>query len=810
MRNVGLWCLLLGLLCGSVVGQALNVVPDGGFESGGQGAEAWTIKEPVPMSSYSTEQAHSGKWSMKTLDSHGVHGSHAISPKFPVENMGRIRITLWVYAVSGRGLGIYLIQYDKDGNKIPTGEGHVRGVSGSDAKWVEYKLQAFLREETTHISLYFHSYSHAKVHAYIDDIKIESLPFKTTTPWEPKYKLSATDTSKLTAADVVGPDGIVYPNWTKCGREGGIPDIKDGVNIRDFGGIADDDKDDSAALAAAIEASDGGAVVLNAGTYILANPVVIEKNGVVIRGAGMGKTKLLFTYSLKDRPVHFATHKDGDILYAKDRIEIQAIPTGLQRVEVFANGKMVHMWKRGLHSGNTFHTTMWGGRILKHFPKDVPAMQLTAKAMYEDGMVKSNSINVAYKVEGRSGKDSYDWQGVLHFKGESRPAGERIKLVRDGLRGDTTVYVASTNGLSAGDCIIIEGPATKRWKTLTDNACRWGTYRKYAVRIASVGEGKVVLEQPLRIDFPVIDGSFILKIIPIMDCGVEDLTIEQTEDLWITSVWFRQAWNCWARNVEVIKCGRFPVYGAQAKFCEFRNMIFRDAWFKGGGGTAYAGWEHSWDCLIDGMETFEFRHAPLFQWAAAGNVIRNGVFHNSDAQWHSGWTNENLMENCVVKSANSNGAYGYGMWASPPEDDAHGPNGPRNVVYNCDIMSPRDGLWMGGMNENWLILHNRFVVEKGVGVMAKDTSFDHIIKGNVFVIKQAGKAAMDLRTPDCFNVDFQDNIVYGDVLTSGFGKKQLNLKGNVLNALPAEPDKVPRPRPAVPSIYEWQLKNVKR
>ena len=54
------------------------------------------------------------------------------------------------------------------------------------------------------------------------------------------------------------------------------------------------------------------------------------------------------------------------------------------------------------------------------------------------------------------------------------------------------------------------------------------------------------------------------------------------------------------------------------------------------GVTAYAGWEHSWDCLMDGIETFEYRHAPLFQWAASGCVIRNGHFHNSDGQWHSG------------------------------------------------------------------------------------------------------------------------------------------------------------------------------
>ncbi|HEY3319883.1 MAG TPA: hypothetical protein VGP72_05330 [Planctomycetota bacterium] len=67
-------------------------------------------------------------------------------------------------------------------------------------------------------------------------------------PWPPLYKIHPDEQQRLTAADVVGPDGIVYPNWTHCAVQGGIPAIKDAVGIEDFGGRADDDKDDSAAL----------------------------------------------------------------------------------------------------------------------------------------------------------------------------------------------------------------------------------------------------------------------------------------------------------------------------------------------------------------------------------------------------------------------------------------------------------------------------------------------------------------------------------------------------------------------------------
>ena len=238
-----------------------------------------------------------------------------------------------------------------------------------------------------------------------------------------------------------------------------------------------------------------------------------------------------------------------------------------------------------------------------------------------------------------------------------------------------------------------------------------------------------------------------------------------------------------------------------AKWCEIRDCFFDDAWFKGGGGTAYVGWERSWDCLMENVETRVMRHAPLYQWAASGCVIRKSVFHESDAQWHSGWTNENLLEQCVVTSVRDHGSYGYGMWASPPEDRAHGPNGPRNVVYNCDISSPRAGLWMGGMNENWLILHNRFVVEKGQGVFARTNSTDHIIRGNVFVLKDNRSPMVHLDTPDCRGTELIDNVLYGGNGRFNAGAAEpVVSRGNRAHPL-AE---APRPKPAVPSIYEWQ------
>lgn len=108
---------------------------------------------------------------------------------------------------------------------------------------------------------------------------------------------------------------------------------------------------------------------------------------------------------------------------------------------------------------------------------------------------------------------------------------------------------------------------------------------------------------------------------------------------------------------------------------------------------------------------------------------------------------------------------------------------------------------MAGMNENWLILYNRFVVERGQGVYAGTTSFDHIIQGNVFVLKDGASSMISLSRTNCVGIEVRENRLYGGNGRIVAGAAQpLVLEGN--QAFP--PGEGPRPAPPVPSIYEWQ------
>ena len=620
-------------------------------------------------------------------------------------------------------------------------------------------------------------------------------------PWPAQYKIKPHETHRLTPADVVGPDGIVYPNWTRCGVQGGILEGKAFATIEAYGGHANDDGDDAAALERACEAAGqrgGGTVTLGEGTYYLDRPVTVRHDRVVIRGLGAAKTRLIFRYALPREGITFFWPPGGSRVGRNTRLELHAQPSGLARMRILMDERELAVWNRGEHSGNTFSFGSSARNAIGRIPDGPHRLQGIAE--YTDGTKRTTEIPINLDSAFNDTRPVSDARGAITFAGQGLQ-GPELKLAKDGHRGDLVLHLENVQGLRPGDAIMIEGPATERWKKLTQNACLWGTYRRYETAVEKIEGSTVTLSQPLRLEFPVMDGSHVQKVAPIQHGGVADFCLEQTENLWISGVLFSHAWNCWARGVTVKKCGRFPVYGSQAKWCEIRDCLFDDAWFKGGGGTAYTGWDGCWDCLMENVETRKMRHAPLFQWAASGNVIRKSLFRESDGQWHAGWCNENLFEQCRIESVADHGAYGYGLWASPPNDAAHGPNGPRNVVYNCDVSSPKAGLWMGGMNENWLILYNRFVVERGQGVYAGTASFDHIIQGNVFALKDGQSPMLFLSRTNCVGVELRDNRLYGGNGRMAAGPAQpLVMEGN--KAFPLED--APRPTPPVPSIYEWQ------
>ena len=82
--------------------------------------------------------------------------------------------------------------------------------------------------------------------------------------------------------------------------EAPLPDLPAAANVRDFGAVGDGVADDTAAFRAALAATTGGAVEIPAGRFRLSDVLRLERSGVVLRGAGSGKTVLEIGLTLCD------------------------------------------------------------------------------------------------------------------------------------------------------------------------------------------------------------------------------------------------------------------------------------------------------------------------------------------------------------------------------------------------------------------------------------------------------------------------------------------------------------------------------
>ncbi len=624
-------------------------------------------------------------------------------------------------------------------------------------------------------------------------------------PFPGQYKIKPSETERLTASDIVGPDDIVYPNWLEVGIDGGIPYIPDTIQVRDFGAIPDDAIDDSTAIQAALdhaEQTGGGAVKLEPGKYRLNFPLFIHGDGVVLRGAGQNRTVLSFEYFPPDGGVDlFSVREEANgaagpetlFMAWADFDDLETLRWSIGDIELGVRDQV-------RREGYMHYLSTTGRRVLDLVGEGNHT--IVAEAIYRDGRVERDEMTLDFRDHGGpSTVSGFGQLAAINILGKGL-RGEPILLANDGLRGATTLTItAPDSDLKKGRFIDLHAPATERWNKLVRNAAPWGNYRRNMYRIEVVKGNYVRINQPLRLDFPTIDGTTIQQIDCVVRSGVEDLKIVQPRKLWTSGINLAYAWECWIDGVVVEKAGRHSFHTAFAKKCEIRNSIFNHVWFNQGGGSGYIGFERGYDCLVDSIVTYSMRHAPNLQWSAAGNVIRRSQFNHSDGQWHAGWTNENLLEEISITSSWDNGNYGYGLYSSSPEAGFHGPTGPRNVVYNSDIVAPYNGIWMGGMNENFILVYNRFINGRGPAVYGKHASFNHIIKGNLFVAMEPYPAAFYFASEDCIGIEITDNRIIGPVsaLTGGPARIEV-LHGNTV-----EPNgDISRPQPIHRSIFEWQ------
>ncbi|MBC8040367.1 MAG: right-handed parallel beta-helix repeat-containing protein [Opitutaceae bacterium] len=783
----------------------------------------WDFSAARGTAQVSPEAAFSGAKGLRIDSRDDDTGAFIASARLPVDTTHSYRLFWQGRVISGAGTNIYLCFFDAKGVELLREEGRIGTDKGN--RWTPGQLNAIppLKAASMEVIVQRPAWRTPGYLIDVDDFELRAAPIIVKAPWTGTYKLRPEDKDRLTDADVVGPDGRVYPDWTWAGVPGGIPTLPVAVNLADAGARPGQDVSTRIEQAAAtLSAAGGGAIVLGQGTYYLDQPVMIYGSNVVIRGAGQNKTRLLFRYHIPFGELRFFRVKPGDTLGQNAGIEFHANPKNLIGLELRCGDKTIERRTRQDHWGDTFSLRVGVKQALDLLGEGPHVF--TAIAEYDGGKRVTRDIGLHLSRD-LTGELAPQQLGAINFIGRGAVSDKRL-LAESGARGSRRLKFAKSHGFAVGEKITLVAPVTEHWKKQVGHNSHWHIQAQNMFEITAVEDDTVTLRQPLRVEFPVEDGSYAQKIEVISRSGVEDLTLEQQvvpnqgprgpiisqtiwhaiEDLWTSGVIYNQAWGCWMKNVTVRNTGRNSVYFPLSKHIEVRDCLLDDAIFKGGGGTGYVGFDRSFDCLMDNIEVKGMRHAPNSQWNSAGNVVRNSRFDGSDGQWHAGWTLENLYENNFIDARGKGGSYGHGLYASGPSSGIHGPQGPRNVAYNNDIVARKDCLHMLGGNEAWMILHNRFVTDNGRAIFAKEKSFDHVIDGNVFVLRKPVSQPVLLGL-DSVGVELTNNTFYGvnPPLVSFTGERTTLLRdeGNILHA--DVPETMPdRPRPAVASLFQWQ------
>ena len=800
MSKIEITLLAAAFLCTAAWGNEIRF--EDGFESG---LKEWHIPGSRAAVTITGAAATGGKAAEIRFDPKGNpekrHCGVLRSRKIPVSR-GLYRVTGKIQLAKGYGATVGIEFYDAKNRKIGDNGFHYGSAPVSTSAWLDVDFRgAAYSDDTSYAILKLYIPYRVKQTVRLDDIRLEVLPVVSEPPpWKPQYKIRPSEKAKLTAADFPGPDGIVYPDFTYAGaREEVLKQA--GQTVIHLAVRSGDDLYEPLRKAIDSLPVDGGTVEIPAGHFKLSKMLTIAKDFVSLKGAGKDQTRIDLTYDTGDDRIDLYGIENGSRIAPEQPIHLYARPAGLRSLKLEVDGEEFSRYTRNLHSDFvSFH--------VKKLPNSIrPGKhKLRGTAEYWDGKTSTAEAEVIIDPAVLPTLPTNAARSFISFQGKGFRYRD-YRIAKDGTRGEFSVELCeSSHPFRKGDIVVLRAQETPARRAVTGNACNWGNFRSTHLFIEKVEGRKLTFNQPLRQDYPAADLSFVRKFDSIRGGRIEGMTLETKFDYWLSSVTFEYASDCVAKDLRVLRCGHNPVYGTHAKFCSILNCEFDGNRFNDRGGTAYAGWDNCSDCLIDGIITRRMRHAPLVQWGASGNVIRNGRFYHSDAQWHAGWSTENLFENCtIISDTREFGGYGNIFWASSPEDGGHGPNGPRNVVYNCDGSSIADGVFLGGMNENWIFAWNRLRVKKGVGFFLKTSSFDHILLGNTVILEDQHSPFLLFATPDCGGVELIGNTFSGGngKLYSGLHKPFLE-KGNRIIPLNTA---LPRPQPAVPSIYEWQLKH---
>ncbi len=209
------------------------------------------------------------------------------------------------------------------------------------------------------------------------------------------------------------------------------------------------------------------------------------------------------------------------------------------------------------------------------------------------------------------------------------------------------------------------------------------------IRITGIENKTIHFTPPISLDY---DGTLNPEIRStglMQNCGIENLNIKRLDPGDGSTIFIKNAANCWVKNIESAYTVKAHIWMTQVLNTEVKDSYFHHSYDYGGGGHGYGVvcGRHSTFCLVENNIFSTLRHAMMVKEGANGNVFgynysRNPVWENSvtnippDISLHGHYPHMNLFEGNIVQEATS--------------ADFWGPSGPgctffRNRVESSDL-----------------------------------------------------------------------------------------------------------------------------
>ncbi len=393
-------------------------------------------------------------------------------------------------------------------------------------------------------------------------------------------------------------------DWRRVGyrRGAALPsDLGPETPAGDLGIVPDVDREQSGVIQQALDdigANGGGVLRLDAGRYVLDNPVFMRHSHLVLAGAGRNQTTLHFPRPLAEsiRPTYDWSWTGGQVYFAHP-------------------GRLATTTTRSHLSDPTGERWLTGDTLATVAPTPRGAVVL---------MVDDSSMLTA---------------------------GEMVLLeVRD--------TPAPVNRLMREMAGNVPGSAAFPWAETNLDGAVW----TLPVKVTNVPTPRTVeIEQALRITLHPETTALLRSLGPtVHDSGVEGLTIENrlipqtihNTNPGSNGVCFQAVYDCWARDVAVVNADvAFSM--TSAKSCTLQDISYRGRALHHF--TISRGCTH--DCLIEDFELAEFEvpvaegayfHGICAETLSSGNVWRRGNLHTGTFDTHRGLPFENLRTAITV------------------------------------------------------------------------------------------------------------------------------------------------------------------